>query len=227
MNEPCLITTPQEALGEIVEDLVLLEGKEFRISRPTDSDLILNDPTVHEAFQRDEYMPYWADLWPGARMLGKALLREDWPTGLTALEVGCGLGLAGVVAMSVGICVIFSDYDATALEFAKENAVLNEQENFELLHMDWRFPPADLKVPMMLASDVIYEERNIDPLIRLMKTVLTPDGFCLLSDQDRVPSKQFQAALREKKLEFTTQMMRAGEPGGTRVKGTVYRITLS
>jgi predicted nicotinamide N-methyase len=131
------------------------------------------------------------------------------------------------VALSVGMRVIFSDYDATALHFASENARANGQTNFETLQMDWRFPPDDLKVPLILASDLIYEMRNVEPLIRLVKHLLAPDGECLLTDQDRVPMNFFRETLQREGLAYTTQLVRAGEPGGRRVKGTLYRIRLS
>jgi len=228
LDRPLLVETPRDALGPLVRETVILEGREFFISRPGQSDKLLDHPTVREHFAADEYMPYWADLWPGARMLGKTLLREpSWPPGLTALEVGCGLGLPGVVALSLGMRVIFSDYDATALHFAAENARDNGLTNFETLPMDWRFPPSGLKVPLLLASDLIYEMRNVGPLIQLVKKVLAPGGECLLTDQDRVPMHHFRQTLQDEGLNFTMQMVRAGEPGGRRVKGTLYRIRLS
>src|SRR5262245_11044145 len=122
LDQPHLPETPRDALGEPVRERVILDGQTFQIYRPSQSDRLLDHPVIRTAFARDEYMPYWADLWPGARMLGKVLLREEWPSGQTVLEVGCGLGLAGVVALSRGLRVIFSDYDATALEFAADNA---------------------------------------------------------------------------------------------------------
>lgn len=224
--QPNLIRTPMDALGPSIQETIILDGQSFQITRPTDSDLLLNHPSVHDAFQKDEYMPYWADLWPGARMLGKALLRGTWPKGSTALEIGCGLGLAGVVALSVGLKVIFSDYDATALDFASNNARANGYHEFECLQLDWRFPPQELKVPIILASDVIYEERNVLPVIELIKHLLLPDGICLLSDQDRLPAEYFREMLQQHNLQFTSELMRAGEPGGIRVKGTVYQIRL-
>ena len=78
---------------------------------------------------------------------------------------------------------------------------------------------------MLLASDLIYEVRNIAPLVGLIQKVLHPDGFCLLTDQDRVPSHVLRETLTAEGLPFTTQVMRAGEPGGRRVKGTLYRIS--
>jgi hypothetical protein len=122
--------------------------------------------------------------------------------------------------------VLFSDYDATALAFAADNARDNGFDNFDTLQMDWRFPPPDLRVPLLLASDLIYEMRNVMPLVQLVKKVLLPGGECLLTDQDRVPAHHFRETLRAEGLNFTTQLVRAGEPGGRRVKGTLYRITL-
>jgi predicted nicotinamide N-methyase len=216
--------TPLDALGPPVREPVMIEGRTFLIVRPDDTGRLLDHPFVQEAFAADEYMPYWADLWPASRMLGKAILREKWPPGLEALEVGCGLGLPGIVALSVGLRVTFSDYDATALRFAADNARLNGFEDFRTLQLDWRSPPADLKVPVVLASDLIYELRNVAPLVGLIKQVLRPDGLCLLTDQDRVPSYTLRETLASEGLAFTTQVMRAGEPGGRRVKGTLYRI---
>jgi predicted nicotinamide N-methyase len=214
--------TPREAVGPVVEEKVILGERTFRILRPAQPDLLLDNPLVIKAFERDEYMPYWADLWPAARMLAKALLAESWPKGLPALEIGCGLGLSGIVALAQGLSVTFSDYDATALHFAAENARLNGFHDFRLLRLDWRKPPA-LTFPLILASDLLYEERNVAPVVGLLQQMLTPDGLCLLTDQDRKPAPLLRKTLSEQGFEFTTQMLRAGQPG-LRVKGTLYRI---
>jgi predicted nicotinamide N-methyase len=216
--------TPLDALGPTVRDKVLIDSREFLIDRPGESDRLLDHPYVESAFARDEYMPYWADLWPASRMLAKAVLRESWTAGLQALEIGCGLGLPGIAALAAGLRVIFSDYDATALRYAANNAQLNGFDQFELLQMDWRSLPADLRVPVLLASDLIYELRNVAPVVALIKQVLLPEGVCLLTDQDRTPAPALRQTLLAEGLEFRTQLVRAGEPGGRRVKGTLYRI---
>src|SRR5437868_250270 len=176
--------TPVEAIGELVRERVILGDTTFLIDRPDDSDALLNDPAIRAAFAADEYMPYWADLWPAARMLAKAILREQWTPGRRALEVGCGLGLPGIAALAVGLRVTFSDYDATALRFARDNANANGFKDFDTLQMDWRYPPEDLRFPIILASDLIYEMRNVAPLVALVKKMLEPGGVCLLTDQD-------------------------------------------
>jgi predicted nicotinamide N-methyase len=224
---PPMPETPPEALGPLVRETVLVEGRSFIIHRPGESDRLLDHPFVRAAFAADEYMPYWADLWPAARMLAKVILREPWPeepARRQALEIGCGLGLPGIAALACGLRVTFSDYDATALRFAADNARANGFDDFDLLQMDWRYPPTDRRFPVLLASDLIYEMRNVEPLVALVKQLLAPGGVCLLTDQDRVPSHVLRDTLTAEGLPFTTQSLRAGEPGGRRVKGTLYRI---
>ncbi len=220
---PFLHTTPVDALGQPVHKSVTVGDRTFNVTYPGDADRLLDHPSTHQAFHADEYMPYWAELWPSAQMLGEGLLQQSWPAGSTALEIGCGVGLPGIVALSLGMHVIFSDYDATAVEFAAQNAMDNGFEDFETLPLDWRVPP-DLQVPLILAADVIYEERNIPPLIAFIQTVLAPGGTCLLSDPDRSTRGGFCYALKQAKLTFTKQSMLADGPEERQVKGTLYRI---
>ncbi len=214
-----------QRLGPVIREQVFVEDQTFVIARPEYSDRLLDNPAVMTAFEADEYMPYWADLWPAARMLAKVILRENWTPETEALEVGCGLGLPGIVAISRGLKVTFSDYDACALQFAADNARLNGYENFGLLRLDWRNPPDTLRMPIILASDLIYEIRNVAPLVEFIKKVLQPGGVCLLTDQDRIPSQVLRDTLQMEGLPYTTQILRVGEPGGRRLKGTLYRIS--
>src|SRR5262249_17508929 len=119
--------------------------------------------------------------------------------------------------------VIFSDCDRTATEFAGRNARLNGFSNFELLAMDWRHPP-DAHYPLIIGSDLAFERRHVDAGPVLLTKILAPDGLRLLTDQDRPHAKYLQEELKWAGMEFTTEVMRAGEPGGDRYKGTLYRI---
>ncbi len=229
MAHPFLHTTPNEALTDTVEKRVLIpfregELKQFRLVLPTSIDVLLDHPATYEAFDQDEYMPYWAELWPSAIMLGQAIAQRAWPVGMQVLEVGCGLGLSGLVALALGMDVVFSDYDVAALSFAAQNAKLNGFEQFRTLPLDWRFPPVGLQVPLILAADVIYEVRNIQPLIRLMASVLAVKGECWLSDPDRAHRGEFQRALMAQGFEFESMPMTLEQPDHPTVRGTVYRI---
>jgi len=221
---PPLPLTPPDAIPGTVRERVILGPTTLLIDRPENSDDMLDHPAIRAAFERDEYMPYWADLWPSARMLAKAILAETWPAGLTALEVGCGLGLPGIAALTRGLRVIFSDYDATAVRFAASNARLNGFDDFAERPFDWRAPPADLHVDVLLGSDLIYEARNIEPLVALMRETVVPGGLALWTDQDRKPAAELRAALDRAGWPYQTRMLRAGAPGAPRIKGTLYRV---
>ena len=229
MNEHAFSAPPPEAvldrLAPIVRETVIVEGRSYLIDHPGEADRLAKHPAVREAFARDAYMPYWADLWPASRMLAKAILREPWTAGTEALEIGCGLGLPGIVALSLGLRVTLSDYDACALRFAASNARLNGCDGFGTLQLDWRAPPDDVKVPLLLAADLLYEQRSVAPLLACIKKLLAPGGVCLLTDVERVPAEVLKETLHAEGMPFTTKLMRAGEPGGRREKGTLYRIT--
>jgi SAM-dependent methyltransferase len=210
-------------LPETVRETVIVEEQTFLIDRPDETEYYKGFNPGKPGVPYEE-MPYWSDIWPAARMLAKVLLREEWPAGALALEVGCGLGLPGVVALSRGLRVTFSDYHPLALRYAAHNARLNGFDQFEVLSLDWRHPPAELRADLVLGSDLIYEIDNVAPLVGLIKHVLKPDGQCLLTDHERVPAFAVQEALTQAGLTFTTQTLRAGQPGGRRVKGTLYRI---
>jgi hypothetical protein len=129
--------TPVDALGPDITEKVILAERTFTIVRPSEPEKLLDHPAIRSAFDADEYLPYWTDLWPAARMLAKAILRQRWDfrpgEGPHALEVGCGLGLPGIAALAVGMKVTFSDYDATALDYAARNAELNGFRDFSVL----------------------------------------------------------------------------------------------
>jgi len=220
--------TPPEAVAETVRETVFVGDYTFRIERPTDSDKLLDHPWCRSAYAADEYVPYWPTLWPSARMLAKAVLREPWtsyPQPVHVLEVGCGLGLAGIACLARGLQVTFSDVDETALSFAAANARLNGYPTgFRTMPLDFRCPPDDVKYSAVIGSDLMYEERLVDPLVELLDAVLAPGGVCLIADPDRLPARPFRWKLLQAGYSATADFARAGEPGGERTRGTIYRI---
>src|SRR5262245_13654902 len=106
---PPLAETILAQLGPNTRETVIVGENTFLIDRPAQSDRLLEIPEVYAAHDADQYVPYWADLWPGSRMLARAILEEFWQPGAEALEIGCGLGLAGIAGLAMSLRVTFSD----------------------------------------------------------------------------------------------------------------------
>jgi predicted nicotinamide N-methyase len=117
-----------------------------------------------EAFARDEFLPYWAELWPAATALAAALPAV---AGLRVVELGCGLGLPSLVAAARGAEVTATDWAAEAVELLRENAARNGLR----LHAevrDWREPWPE-RFDLVLAADVLYERRNVAPVLERLQ----------------------------------------------------------
>lgn len=220
---PRFHSTPFEAIRELIQERVIIGQHQFVIRRPMDPDSLMDHPWVRSAYAADGYNPYWARLWPSARMLAKVLLSDEHPP-TEVLDVGCGLGLAGIAALARGHRVTFADIDHTALRFAAQNAYRNGFSHFRTLPLDLRAPPVGLRFPFIIASDLLYEERLVEPLVDFLDATLTSSGFALITDPDRQPSRLFRWKLAEAGFDVQPSLVRSGEPRGERVKGTLYRI---
>ena len=174
-------------MASVTDDRVMLEGREVWISRPADSEALLTD----EAFEREEFLPYWADLWPSAIELAHVVARWDLAR-RRVLELGCGLALPGIAAALRGGRVTVSDWAPDALGFARANAKRNGVA-LEVVEVSWAEPRALLDgAPwdVVLAADVLYEQRNVDQLLDLLPR-LVDLGSVVLADPGRIPAQRF------------------------------------
>lgn len=133
------------------------------------------------------YLPYWTYLWEAS--IGLARHVETIGPRLKdarILEIGCGFGLAGIVACQMGGRVVFTDAEQEAVRFAQHNADQNSvEENANFVQMDWNTPCFNCKFPYILAADVIYEEHHWTPILSLLQNHLSPDGIALFSEPNR------------------------------------------
>ena len=140
----------------------------------------------------DEKIPYWADLWHSAIGMAEYILEGDSiKANDKVLEIGCGLGLAGLAAGKKGGEVVLTDYIPEALEVAELVWRMNMTSEPNLEVLDWRNPHLDWKADVLLASDVAYEERNFAPLIAAFQTLVKPGGKIIISEPGRPLGKDF------------------------------------
>lgn len=176
-----------------------LEGHSFQLLEVADADALLDELIQkgdgHEDVQ-DERIPYWAELWPSALGMAQFLLKRNIiQAGQSVLELGCGLGLPGIVAGKLGARVTLSDYLLPALDFAKSNWDLNNQEEVTSTLLDWREPDPRLAAEVLLASDITYEARNFPFLPHAFRTLCQAGGLIVLSDPKRQVAQTFFQSL--------------------------------
>jgi len=200
-------------------------GRAIRLVRPADPDRLLNDPGVLALNARDEYMPYWAYLWPGADLLAGAVAREPWPPGAAALELGCGLGLAGLIGLASGLRVHFTDYDEAPLRFVARSVRENgfNPASSSLARLDWRDPPPEV-YPVILGADVLYERRLVPLIAGVIARMLAPGGVALVAGPYRVATEDLPGALAAAGLVAESEPVTATTVRGEPVRGTLHRI---
>ena len=114
-------------------------------------------------------MPYWAELWPSGVALAQAIAGRALK-GATVLELGCGLGLPSLAAARAGGRVLAVDWSAAAIELLEANAERNGVA-VEGRVASWTDPaPLLARAPfrLVLAADVLYEQRNVPVLADLL-----------------------------------------------------------
>ena len=177
--------------ADLVEEVVPIRGRDFVVHRPRDADALLSE----EEFDNEEFLPYWAELWASGRALAEAVFARSLRSA-RVLELGCGLGLPSLAAAAAGGRVVASDWSPDALSLLAANAERNELE-LETMPLDWFDPPYDQlgTFDLILAADVLYEERNGSALLDLLP-VLGREVW--LADPGRVTAGRFFAdAARE------------------------------
>jgi predicted nicotinamide N-methyase len=180
---------------------IAVSDRRFRLMLPASPDAFLDDPDVQQANRETDYMPYWAYLWPAARKMASHVLNERWQPGASALELGSGIGLVGIAALTAGLRVTFSDYDRTSLSAATQNARLNHVEADAAELLDWRnIETAGLRrhFPVILGCDVLYEVSLHAPLLNVIDCFLADGGVCWLGDPGRTAIRVFCAAASER-----------------------------
>lgn len=201
----------------------------FTLLAPCEPERLLDDPRVAARFAEDEYMPYWATLWPAALVLADAV--ADWPLvppGAAAprvLELGCGLGLVGLVAAARGCDVLVSDYDDDALAFACASARENGLPEPAARRVDWRHTYPDLRPDRIVAADVLYEARHLEPIARFVAAHLAPGGEALVSDANRSTADCFAAVAAAAGLRSAVEARtRPGLTADRPAAGRVFRL---
>jgi predicted nicotinamide N-methyase len=173
----------------LIEDTFEVAGRTLTLLRPPSADELIDET----AFAAEEFLPYWAELWPSGVSLADYVGALELG-GRRVLELGAGLGLPSLDAVLRGGDVLATDWAEDAVALLVANAARNAIElraevarwdEPERLGGDW---------DIVLAADVLYEQRNADQLLCLLR-LLRP-GEILLAEPGRPFAGDFLAHWR-------------------------------
>ena len=173
------------------EERILVAGHELSIARPDDPESLIDE----RRFDEDEFLPYWADLWPSGRVLAEFVGALDL-AGKRVLELGCGIALPSFAAALAGAEVVATDWSPDAVALVLTNAATNGIR-VEAAVLDWGSTATDIgRFELVVAADVLYEARNALPLLALLEETVATGGEALVADPGRRHAAAFFASAR-------------------------------
>jgi predicted nicotinamide N-methyase len=145
---------------------------------------------------------YWDRIWPSEVALSEFLIHQFFPkklTGVKVLEIGCGTGLAGVVAAQLGAFTMFSDMVPITLEAVKETCRLNHISSFDTCTLDWSEKiESKERYDLVLGSEVFYEEGILPDIAHVLEHVLVPGGKGMFCDPNRLGLDTIELGFQER-----------------------------
>lgn len=171
-----------EVAGRSIELLVLDDDAVL--------DVLSSSPVAAGAPAPDN--PYFGLLWESAIVLARRVASGDPLAGARVLDLGCGVGLSGIVAALSGGRVTFADVMPQAIELSRRNAK-RAGVTGEFVRFDLRAPAAlaGRRFDRVLASDVLYERGKPAAILAALDAMLADDGRALLSDPMRPTADGF------------------------------------
>ena len=180
-------------------------------------------------------------VWDASAALARLIWDENACQEKDVLELGAGIGLAGLAAaVDLARRVVLTDNEPLLLPNLRHNAgnmrrQLSEEDweepaTLEVAQLDWSDPPADLVAThgtfdVILASDVVYSSGAVAGLVGAIRALLKPDGTLFMSYAGgRHGQAQFKAELEAAGASCKEKPVPAAYLAGTAQQGTAEEV---
>jgi predicted nicotinamide N-methyase len=229
-TSPALSAEAAEIVRQTLHDLskyfdvtrteLSLGGRLVTIHHPRNADDLIDEA----AFAIDERLPYWADIWPSARVLAERVVTMPVAE-RRFLELGCGAGLVSVAAAIAGFDVTATDYYDEALRFTALNVLVNTGVLIETRAADWRRFPHDIgRFELVTASDVLYEREHAGLIASVLDRTLSGRGSAIIADPGRLAAPEFVEQCKERGMPAAILERVPFEDGAIRQTIDLYEV---
>jgi len=201
----------------VLVERLQIGGRSFEFIRVADPRVVLDRVIAAEAKGPPQRMPYWAEVWESAIAIGQWLVEAEgagasgkgpaaeraqsldarpaaqhrrFSARLSVLDLGCGMGLAGMVAAAVGHQVMFADIETDALLFAEVNA-WPWRAAARFRRLNWQTDALGERFDLILGADVLYETGQWEFLEPFWRRHLAAGGTVLLGEPRRPKAETF------------------------------------
>lgn len=226
-------------LDRPIEELIGLAKKKFKIKfeaiRAGDATLDIMqisdmqayiDKLVAKAGKNKIELPLWSKIWPSCVFLG-VLLPSLVKQGAKILEIGSGVGVAGLILANQGYEITLTDYDPDALLFCQTNVLKNGLE--DLVHVqkaDFTKDVLDGPFDYIVGCEVLANPQVHEPMLSFLDKHLgrNPESQIILAmDASRTTGRQFFTMASEK-FNIAMKRFKFYEDGHDRTTA-VFRLT--
>lgn len=206
MNELDKLLTKVNRRFETCFETIKVAGRELKFLQIANMKEYIEKITESNKIE----LPYWAKIWEGSIVLAY-LISKKRPNNSECLEIGAGIGVAGLFAAAFGYEVTITDIDEYALLFARISAIKNGL-NVNIKRVDFTKDSLNHKYDIILASEVLYKEDTYVPLINFFKAHLKEDGLIYLAKNRKIKAEGFFNEL-ERDFSFSKKEigLRSGE----------------
>lgn len=135
--------------------------------------------------------PLWSKIWEATAALAGHMSTITVEPSRRILEIGAGMGVAGLSCTAMGHDVTVTEYNEDALNFARANAVLNKIDPSIVMKLDWNTPMVQGQFDYIIGSEVVFKESDFPGLYFLFQKYLKPGGRIILAEGMRKTSLAF------------------------------------
>ncbi len=171
----------------------------------------------------DSMWPISGLVWPSGVVLARVINRLNLKN-LSVLEVGCGIGVASLIAAHKNLDITASDYHPLVKILLVKNAKENSLDEVKYIHGNWHHPISNHgKFDLIIGSDLLYETGNAEILSVYINCHLALEGRVILVDPGRRKAGKIKRTMEL--LGFQYETIKLDEQGDVKKNGYFTQYT--